>query len=232
MPPRHVSFLHIPVGTARYLQYSNQRRSRLPTCDSHFPRLRRVIELAIKAADVVKRTVAAVSVSNRSRCADGMVPSLDDRSKITPLPSISPEWTASTASVSSIFPADNSSVESSSCYEQDQKHTNAMNSIMEVHSPSPSPPLAPVICSVAYAEGDRPQSQRLARYYALGSGVEYIREDDLGGCFRALGGLARDLVGHIKDVLRGPPDEYADLRSRRPIEVYSHYTITAVHKRI
>ncbi|KIM79814.1 hypothetical protein PILCRDRAFT_822995 [Piloderma croceum F 1598] len=104
---------------------------------------------------------------------------------------------------------------------------------MEVHSPSPSPPPAPVIRSVAYAEGDRPQSQ-LARYYALGSGVEHIREDDLGGCFRALGGLARDLVGHVKDVLRGPPDKYADLRSRRPIEVLVtvQYTITAVHKGI
>ncbi|KIM71755.1 hypothetical protein PILCRDRAFT_830158, partial [Piloderma croceum F 1598] len=146
-------------GRSRCRHDTNQRRSRLPTCDSHFSRLRRVIELAIKAASVVKRTVAAASVGNRSRCADGMVPSLVDKSQITPLPSISPEWTASTACVSSISPEDNSSVESSSCHGQDKNHTNAMNSIMEVHSPSPSPPLAPVIRSVAYAEADRPQSQ-------------------------------------------------------------------------
>ncbi|KIM79801.1 hypothetical protein PILCRDRAFT_822975, partial [Piloderma croceum F 1598] len=146
-------------GRSRCRHDTNQRRSRLPTRDSHFSRLRRVIELAIKAASVVKRTVVAASVSNRSRCADGMVPSLVDRSEITPLPSISPEWTASTASVGSIFLGDNSSVESSSCYEQDKKPKNAMNSMMEVHSPSPSPPLAPVIRSVAYAEGDRSQSQ-------------------------------------------------------------------------
>jgi hypothetical protein len=39
---------------------------------------------------------------------------------------------------------------------------------------------------------------------------------------------------HVKDVLRGPPNEYADLRSRRPIEfkVTVLYTVTAVHKRI
>jgi hypothetical protein len=61
--------------------------------------------------------------------------------------------------------------------------------------------------------------------------VEYIREDDLEGCFYALGGLARDLVGHVKDVLRGPPEDL-----RRPIEVKVtrtiHYTVTVVHKRI
>ena len=107
---------------------------------------------------------------------------------------------------------------------------------MEVHLPLPSPlpGLSPVIHSVAYAEGDRPRfpPQRSARCYGVGSGVEYIREDDLGGCFQALSWLARDLVGYVKDVLRGPPD--TDLRSHKPIEVKVtvHYTVTAVHKDI
>jgi hypothetical protein len=96
-----------------------------------------------------------------------------------------------------------------------------MNSIME-DSLSPSPP--PGLGSVAYAEGDRPRSER----YKLGAGVEYIREDDLEGCFYALGGLAQDLVGHVKDVLRGPPD----LRRPIAVKVTVEYTVTAVHKRI
>lgn len=77
--------------------------------------------------------------------------------------------------------------------------------------------------------------QRSARCYALSSRVEYIREDDFdGGCFHALSRLGLDLVGDVKGVLRGPPDEYADLRRRRPIEVKVtvHYTVTAVHKHI
>jgi hypothetical protein len=97
-----------------------------------------------------------------------------------------------------------------------------MNPIME-DSLSPSPP--PAFCSVAYAEGDRLQSER----YKLGAGVEYIREDDLEGCFYALGGLARDLVRHVKDVLRGPPE---DLRRPIAVKVTVEYTVTAVHKRI
>jgi hypothetical protein len=82
-----------------------------------------------------------------------------------------------------------------------------MNSMEDSLSPSPSP--APVIRSVAYAEGD-------PNFNTTGSAAEWsiFMSMILGDAT----GLVRDLAGVVKDMYRGPLDQPADPRSCGPIE--------------
>ncbi|KIM89926.1 hypothetical protein PILCRDRAFT_201285 [Piloderma croceum F 1598] len=97
--------------------------------------------------------------------------------------------------------------------------------------PPPPPPPGPGLSSVAYAC----DNLRSGGFYKLGSGVEHIHGMGRACWLKMLCGFVRDVLELLKEVFRGRPDSFADLRGRGPIivtvTVETRMTVTAVRVR-
>jgi hypothetical protein len=97
-------------------------------------------------------------------------------------------------------------------------------------SPSPTSPSSPACSAVAYAGQTELLPQGSGEIRQLGRGIVYYHKVDEPGWLDACTGCFRDILEHTVDLFRGPLDQFADFRSRKPIEVgvTIQKTVTAV----
>ena len=111
--------------------------------------------------------------------------------------------------------------------ENNKKNTKARPQSTDVLSappPPPPPPPGPEFSSVAYAC----DSSKSAGFYKLGSGVEHLHGKSHTCWLKTLGGFSRDVLELFKEVFRGRPDPFTDLRGRRPVTVVLVSTTTTI----